>query len=84
MHNGQKILEIKPPELNKGAAVIRLLKTSHDFVLAMGDDYTDENMFRNVPRSAFTIRVGRGKTAARYRIKDVKHVQELLSELGQL
>jgi trehalose 6-phosphate synthase/phosphatase len=84
MHNGQKIIEIKPPQLNKGSAVARLLKNSHDFVFAIGDDYTDEDMFRNVPRSAFTVKVGHGKTTARYRINDVKHVQDLLKTLAGL
>ena len=84
MHNGQKIIEIKPPQLNKGVAVNKLLKESHDFILVTGDDYTDEDMFRNVPRSTFSIKVGRGKTAARFRIKDVEHVHRLLKELTGL
>lgn len=84
MHNGHKILEIKPVELVKNVMVGRLLKESHDFVMAVGDDYTDEDMFRAMPRNSYSIKVGRGKTAANYRIKDVRSVHELLRQLDDL
>ncbi len=81
MHNGQKILEIKPTELRKGSIVTRFLKKSHDFILVIGDDYTDEDMFRAIPRSSYSIKVGKGKTAAHYRTKDVKSVHEVLKKM---
>ncbi len=84
MHNGQKILEIKPVGLRKGSTVTRLLKDSHDFVLGIGDDYTDEDMFRTMPRNAYSIKVGHGKTAARFRTKDVKSVHSLLKKMAGL
>jgi trehalose 6-phosphate synthase/phosphatase len=50
-------------------------------VLAIGDDYTDENMFKAVPDWAYTLKVGLGLTAARYRIKNVSAVVSLLTKL---
>ncbi|MDB5183281.1 MAG: hypothetical protein JWO47_1065 [Candidatus Saccharibacteria bacterium] len=84
MHSGHKILEIKPVELVKGTTIGRILRPHHDFILAIGDDYTDEDMFRAMPRTGYSVKVGRGKTAARFRIKDVQHVHELLRDLSEL
>ena len=82
-HAGKKILEIKHKDTNKGVSVKQQLKTKdYEFILAIGDDYTDENMFRAVPPQAFTVKVGGGVSAARYRIKDSTAAIKLLSSLG--
>jgi trehalose 6-phosphate synthase/phosphatase len=79
--NGNKILEIKAREANKGLAIMRWLKPEHDFVMALGDDDTDEDMFTNLPTRAVTIKVGRGRTAAKYRLSHVNDVIVLLKQL---
>lgn len=79
---GKKILEIKPPSINKGAVVTRLLRPQHDFILAIGDDYTDEHMFALLPDNAYSIKVGPGRTEARYRAKSTAAIQHLLEELA--
>lgn len=84
MYKGKKILEIKPPEINKGAAVARLLKHSHDFILAAGDDYTDEHMFAILPKNAYSIKVGRGLTQARFRVNDEEVILDLLNRLADI
>jgi len=64
---GNKVVEVKPFDFNKGAEVQRLLaKGSFDFVLAMGDDVTDEDMFRALPPDAVTVKVGSFSPQARY------------------
>ncbi|NLT02446.1 MAG: bifunctional alpha,alpha-trehalose-phosphate synthase (UDP-forming)/trehalose-phosphatase [Bacteroidales bacterium] len=64
---GNKILEIKSSVYTKGSEAKRLLKTGrYDFILAMGDDTTDEDTFRALPRSAFTIKIGSVSDEARY------------------
>ncbi len=78
---GNKILEIKRPEIHKGTALKSLLVQPYDFMLVMGDDYTDEDMFRAAPKFAYTVKVGSGNTRARYRIKNVAQVQRLLISL---
>lgn len=83
IHNGNKILEIKPQGINKGAAALALLDAQPEFILAVGDDYTDEDMFTALPLSAYTVKVGRGQTAARYRLPDVGSVQRLLGRLAR-
>ena len=43
---GNKVIEIKSPEFTKGSEVNRLLlATRYDFILAIGDDTTDDDMF---------------------------------------
>lgn len=62
---GDKVIEIKSPEYNKGSEVNRLLRQKHyDFILAIGDDTTDEDMFRALPGNSITIKVGNVSDAA--------------------
>jgi trehalose 6-phosphate synthase/phosphatase len=83
VHSGKKILEIKHKDTNKGAAVKKYLsQKSYDFILAAGDDYTDENMFKVVPDWAYSLRVGNGVTLARFRIKNVESMVRLLAKLA--
>ena len=84
MRQGNKILEIRPHGVNKGTSAIAWVnKISPDFTLAIGDDYTDEDMFTSLAGDAHTIKVGRGRTAARYRVQNVEAVVELLDKLSK-
>ncbi len=81
---GNKIVEIKPPDYNKGSEVIRRLeKDAYDFVLAIGDDTTDEDMFRALPPEGISIKVGSFSPAAKYRIPLQSSVIPFLSKLIQ-
>lgn len=79
---GDKMIEIKPRNLHKGAIVTEILaEDKWDFILCMGDDYTDEDMFRVLPERAYTIHVGNNDTKARYCVQNVKEVISLLNDL---
>ncbi len=79
---GNKVVEIKNAGVNKGKAISKWLGTTDwDFVLVIGDDHTDEDMFLSVPPSAFSIKVGLENTAARFNVISVHQVRELLKEL---
>lgn len=66
---GDKVVEIKSAQCTKGTEVGRLLLSSrYDFILAVGDDTTDEDMFRALPPSAVTVRVGSVSEWARYNL----------------
>jgi trehalose 6-phosphate synthase/phosphatase len=86
---GNKILEIKNPRVNKGTAAQRWLRRKYDFILALGDDMTDEELFTALPDAAiaqgatYSIKVGRGLTAARFRLPNDKDVVRLLKRLAQ-
>lgn len=82
VRQGQKILEIKPTEVHKGGVVPGLLRPEIDFILAMGDDYTDEDMFAVLPDSANTVKVGRGRTMAKFRAKSIKSALAVLNQIA--
>jgi len=78
--NGNKVMEIKSSNVNKGRAAMRIFaEENYDFVFAIGDDWTDEFMFQELPDDAVTVKVGRQKTQAKYYIDGIKNVRELLS-----
>jgi trehalose 6-phosphate synthase/phosphatase len=82
---GNKVLEIKNIEVNKGKAAQNwLYNVNADFILALGDDHTDEDIFKALPESAYTIKVGSNISAAKYYLRDPKEVRLLLKEVVQL
>jgi trehalose 6-phosphate synthase/phosphatase len=77
--NGNKVVEIKSSNVNKGRAAMRMVaRKPYDFIFAIGDDWTDEFMFQELPREAVTVKVGRMKTQARYYLEGIGAVRELL------
>jgi trehalose 6-phosphate synthase/phosphatase len=64
---GNKIIEVKPAEYSKGSAIRNFFDFSkYDFILAAGDDTTDEDMFDALPKHAITIKVGEPSEKAKY------------------
>jgi len=51
--------------------------------LGIGDDCTDEDLFRVLPQTAFSVRVGLATTAARYFLSNHTAVRRLLRELSE-
>jgi len=77
--NGNKVMEVKSSNVNKGRAATRMLgEDDYDFVFAIGDDWTDEFMFQELPESTVTVKVGRQKTAAKFFVENTQKVRELL------
>lgn len=70
--------------MNKGKAASNfLLENEADSILSMGDDWTDEFMFTDLPKETITIKVGNKKTVAKYIIKDTKAVYAFLKALAE-
>jgi trehalose 6-phosphate synthase/phosphatase len=81
---GSKVIEVKDVTINKGQAVTRLLAAGdRDFILAAGDDWTDEDMFSALPESAYTIKVGRETSKARFNLDSHRDVRALLKKLKE-
>lgn len=80
---GNKIIEIKSMEVNKGKIVENYVNNTvgFDFVMAIGDDITDEDMFKVMKDKGVTIKIGSGKSAASYFLKNVKEARVFLSSL---
>lgn len=82
---GNKLLEIKPIRMHKGAIAGELIsKDKWDFIMAIGDDYTDEDMFAVMPERSFSIHVGSGESKARFQLPDVSSVVKLIEELAKI
>jgi trehalose 6-phosphate synthase/phosphatase len=82
---GSKVIEVKNEGINKGIAAQKWLdKAKWDFIMAMGDDLTDEDTFEAVPDWAYSIKVRIGYTKARYTLPTSSDARTLLSELGNL
>jgi trehalose 6-phosphate synthase/phosphatase len=80
--DGNKVIEIRSNGIDKGTVVAKLLgERPYDFVMAIGDDKTDEDMFRVLYDFAYTIKVGEGNTMAKYNLKDHHQVIQLLQQL---
>lgn len=82
---GNKVVEIRNAGVNKGkAANLWLNREEWDFILAMGDDHTDEDTFRAVPDTAYTVKVGLAeKTRARFMVRSVEEARKLLHDLSE-
>jgi trehalose 6-phosphate synthase/phosphatase len=79
---GSKILEVKNIGVSKGHAAERwLAKSKRGFILAAGDDYTDEDMFSILPETAYSVKVGYGISKARFNVESVYELRLLLEEL---
>ncbi|TYP92468.1 trehalose 6-phosphate synthase /trehalose 6-phosphatase [Sphingobacterium allocomposti] len=76
---GDKVIEVKNSELNKGKASLEIVKSYQpDFIFAIGDDATDEDMFLELPAEAITVKVGNKKSAAQYYVEDQAEAVNLI------
>jgi len=81
---GNKVIEVRSQEINKGIAAGKILKTGkYDFILCLGDDQTDEDMFKVLSgvNNAFTIKVGNEPSFAGFNVLSPYHVQSLLQTI---
>ncbi len=82
---GNKTLEVRNAGVDKGMAALHWLEEPQGkphFILAAGDDTTDEDMFRALPSDAWTIKVGLGPSHASHTVDGPEKMVELLEELA--
>ncbi|WP_079702301.1 bifunctional alpha,alpha-trehalose-phosphate synthase (UDP-forming)/trehalose-phosphatase [Daejeonella lutea] len=80
---GNKVVEIKSIEINKGkAAAAKLKHDDYDFIMAFGDDHTDEDIFKTLPDDSITVKVGSNISAARFYLRDPEKVRALLQDVA--
>ncbi|OPL10807.1 MAG: trehalose-6-phosphate synthase [Firmicutes bacterium ML8_F2] len=81
---GNKVLEIKPMGVNKGKAALYWLGNEQpwDFIMAAGDDWTDEDIFAVLPEKAWSIKVGFVPfTRARFFLESPEKLKNILRNL---
>jgi trehalose 6-phosphate synthase/phosphatase len=82
---GNKVIEVKNSGINKGrAASQKIAGDDYGFILGIGDDWTDEYLFEELPRSAYTVKVGFVNTKARYSVDTFNDVRKLLVKLTDI
>jgi trehalose 6-phosphate synthase/phosphatase len=80
--DGNKVVEIRLTGFDKGATALKIInEMDPDFVLCMGDDTTDEDMFKALQGEAYTIKVSNGSSAAQYTILSQQQVLPFLNLL---
>ena len=78
---GNKVIEVKNSELNKGRAAMEIVNDFEpEFIFAIGDDATDEDMFLDLPRNSTTVKVGNKKSAARFYVETQEEVSQLIHQ----
>ncbi|PRD57510.1 bifunctional alpha,alpha-trehalose-phosphate synthase (UDP-forming)/trehalose-phosphatase [Sphingobacterium gobiense] len=76
---GDKVIEVKNGEVNKGLAALEIVNHyKPDFIFAMGDDVTDEDMFIELPSSALTVKVGNKKSEAHFYVENQEDAVNLV------
>jgi trehalose 6-phosphate synthase/phosphatase len=80
---GKKVIEVRLRGVSKALVAHRVMGEipPEVQVVAIGDDRTDEDLFRALPRSTLTVAVGLGPTHARYRLGDFRAVRRVLRTL---
>jgi trehalose 6-phosphate synthase/phosphatase len=80
--DGNKVLEIRVIGIDKGATALNMSEHFNpDFTICLGDDTTDEDMFRALKEKAYTIKIGSGITTAQYSLASQAQVLPLLQQL---
>jgi trehalose 6-phosphate synthase/phosphatase len=77
---GRKVVEVRPQGVDKGSVTRELLEgfSPAAAIVAIGDDRSDEELFRALPAEAFTFAAGPGPTRARFRLDGPAQVRSLL------
>ncbi|KAL9450919.1 hypothetical protein AB3S75_012628 [Citrus x aurantiifolia] len=98
--SGPNIVEVKPQGVNKGLVAQHQLETMHqkgmlpDFVLCIGDDRSDEDMFEVIKSAAagpslspvaevFACTVGQKPSKAKYYLDDTAEILRMLLGLAE-
>jgi trehalose 6-phosphate synthase/phosphatase len=80
---GKKVIEVRLRGVSKALVAERVLAEGPrgSQVIAIGDDRTDDELFRALPPPSVTIAVGTRPSDARFRVPDYRAVRQLLRGL---
>lgn len=79
---GNKVIEVKNASIDKGRAASRWISREEwDFIMAIGDDRTDEDLFKALPPTAWSFKVGFSASTAKFNLTSPSEAIALLREL---
>ncbi|MFQ5459253.1 MAG: trehalose-phosphatase [Anaerolineae bacterium] len=83
VRRGKKVVELAAIVTDKGEALRRLRRdVGATAVMYIGDDRTDEDVFRSAEACDVTVKVGPGPTSAAFRVDGPNEVADLLARLA--
>jgi trehalose 6-phosphate synthase/phosphatase len=79
---GNKVIEVRNSDVHKGRVALKWIsKNVWDYILAIGDDVSDEDIFAVLPESAYSIKVGQNASKAKFNLESVFDINKLLKLL---
>ncbi|MBI2484041.1 bifunctional alpha,alpha-trehalose-phosphate synthase (UDP-forming)/trehalose-phosphatase [Candidatus Uhrbacteria bacterium] len=76
---GKKVIELRIKGATKGMAARHWIgRGTYDFILAAGDDETDEDLFTALPNHAYSFKIGKNPTAAKYLLASPKELRRIV------
>jgi trehalose 6-phosphate synthase/phosphatase len=82
--DGNRVIEVRLIGVDKGATALSIFNHYNpQFTVCLGDDTTDEDMFRALKEKGYTIKIGNGSSAAQYTMLSQTDVLPLLRKFLQ-
>jgi trehalose 6-phosphate synthase/phosphatase len=79
---GNMVVEVKKTGYDKGIAALKFINDrKFEFIAAIGDDRTDEDIFRSLPADAVTIKIGMTTSIAKYNLTNQREVSRFITRL---
>ena len=78
---GHKVVEIRLRGISKAVVGHSGAVTTPEVIVAFGDDRTDEDLFRSLPRGSVTVSVGQTIAGARFMVPSYRGVRRILRGL---
>ena len=80
---GDKVLEVRPLGIHKGRVAVEVHARQPDaFLVALGDDRTDEDLFAALPEGNLAVHVGPAPSRATLRLADVGAARAFLARIA--
>ncbi|MBN2245469.1 MAG: bifunctional alpha,alpha-trehalose-phosphate synthase (UDP-forming)/trehalose-phosphatase [Candidatus Aminicenantes bacterium] len=80
--HGNKLVDVRVQGMDKGNGVRPwLLENNWDFILVLGEDWSDEDIFKIMPDKAYSIKITPSPTHAKYYLESQESARKLMTEL---
>jgi trehalose 6-phosphate synthase/phosphatase len=82
---GNMVIEVKRTGYDKGVAALKFISDKKfDFIIAMGDDKTDEDIYRSLPSKAVSIKIGIAASMAKYNLSNQQEVSRFIDKFIEI
>lgn len=79
---GNKVVELKCSGVSKGETARQMINSGdYGFIMAAGDDDTDETLFQILPKGSYAIKIGKQKSFADYYLDSSADLLSILEKM---